>query len=160
MPYGAPHAAVDPSANPVINGDARVNQVAAGNAVTAVTINGNGTVYNNVDNWPLTFANGPNTFSVNESQSRAHPILGALGFSRLYNCTATPVIGAGLFVAQGLKLETFNVADFLDQALTLSFWVMSPFTGRHYVTFMAGTTGVPGSAATFAAPYTINVASA
>ena len=156
--YGAPRASGSGNVNPVFNGDARINQVLGVNQIfAAVNINGTQDVYNNVDNWPLIMANGPNTFSVDvEMQSPSHPILGAQGFSRYYQCNAIgPAIPANLLVTLGIPIESYDLCDFLNQALTLSFWVNSTLTGAHYVTLYGGATGLPGSGPSYAARYII-----
>ena len=158
--YGAPRSAGSAAVNPVFNGDARICQINAVDTATTTNVNGTVDAYNNVDNWPLAFVNGPNTFSIDDAQNSEHPLTDEQGFSKAIQCVANPAIAANLLVSAAIPVESFDLCDYIAQALTLSFWVFSPFAGPHYVTLYGGATGVPGSGPSFAAPYRVNVANA
>lgn len=164
MPYGAPQSGAGQTFNAVINGDVSVDQLTPNNTTpnAAVQITAGGTpVFDGPDCYALAYDSNA-TFNVTYDRALSHPVLGVQGWSLYYLNAGAGIAAANRWLSLVQYLEGLNIAPLVYGPAFLSFQVMSPFTGDHYVALFTGASGIggPASGASYVARYTVPTANA
>lgn len=104
-----------------------------------------------LDRWAWVAAN--TSAKVTASQATNVPSSEFQSSLRVMVSEASPALLAGEMASIEQRLEGLNVRDLIGRTFTLSFWVNSPQTGTHCVSFSNG-----GGNRSWVAEYTVNVA--
>lgn len=140
MPYGGAQnaASINAIANGVINGDMSISQVSPVNTDTAATNPGVNGVWYNTDMCGIANQNNyPGAGNLVDSQRADHPILGVNGYSKSLSTGASAYAAPAAADAYYAftSIEGANFQPFVSQTAILNFWVKSPKTGIHCVSF-------------------------